>query len=814
MEGVTADDIEDGDLTSKVQIVSNSYKEGSIGKFEVTYRVTDSDGNITEKKSYVTVYENLNISKSKYGEFNTLNEYNEKFKIPVASVSNNGGNYGSSGISYAIDGNINTHFETGKPNSDSFKNEVIFDFDETVEIDKIAYGARRGGKGFATSFEIYVSEDTTGDDFVLAGVGNYNNGNYNDVIEIDITKTSAKRVKFKFVEANGAWASIGEISFYREDIVANKVNNELFTDSTKTKVSEKYNTLEKLSILEEEVKNHPAGSLFEEDLNKAKELILSKYPIINVDNAVSTKLGVEINLNEGFSASDVEDGDLTNSVQVSGNVNFNKTGKYDVTYTVVDSHGNKTSKVKTIYVVDMENYNYLSDIEWRSANASYGQVKKDISVSSNTLRLTDESGNIVSYEKGIGAHSTSTIVYDLTKGDYGYFSTFVGVDRQMYGTVGSVSFEVYLDGNKVYDTGVMNSKDSQKYIEVDVAGHNELKLVVTDGKNGNGSDHGTLGDAKLYSVNGNSTEINRENLDSLIETINSLNEEKYTSESFESLKNILDRVNNSLSDGYNQKEIDDLYSLLNEGYESLVKVTDYKELESILDRAKNIDKALYTEDTVKALESIMERCSIAIENKTSTQEEVNILIKEINTAIENLRESIDLSEIVTIPDKYLKEVIKDTLNLSSDTITVGDMYNLTTLTSQRPISDLRGLEYAKNLENIDISYSEIQDISSLKELKNISIKNGCIAAGMASETNEKVVINENILDINGKKLYPKEIRITNKAESFLVDIESNLNNGVIEIGGDCIKSGTNSIVLTYENIDRTFQTQTLYMIRK
>ena len=725
MEGVTAKDTEDGDLTSKVEIVSNTYKEGSLGKFEVTYRVSDSDGNITEKKSYVTVYENLNVYKSKYGEFDTLNKYNEEFKIPVVSVSNNGGNYGSSAISYAIDGNINTHFETGKPNSDSFKNEAIFDLGETVEIDKIAYAARRGGKGFATSFEIYVSEEASGDNFVLAGTGSYNSGNYNDVIEIDITKTSTRRVKFKFVEANQSWASIGEMCFYKEDTVANKVNNELFTDSTKTEVSEKYNTLEKLSILEEEVKHHPGSSLFEEDLNKAKELILSKYPTLNVDNAVSTKLGVEINLNEGFSASDTKDGDLTSSVQILGDVNFKKSGKYDVTYTVVDSNGNKTTKVKTVYVVDMENYDYVSDIDWRSANTSYGQVRKDISVSSNTLRLTDESGNIVNYEKGIGAHSTSTITYDLTKGDYGYFSTFVGVDRQMYGTVGSISFEIYLDGEKVYDTGVMNSKDPQKYIEVDVAGHSELKLVVTDGGNGNGSDHGTFGDTKLYSVSSDSTEINRENLDSLIETINSLNKENYTSKSFENLKNILGRVNEALSDGYNQNEIDELYSLLNEGYKALVKATDYSNLESSLNTAKSIDKSLYTEESITNLENVIEKCNIALESKTSTQEEVEALVQEINKAIENLQERVDLSQAVTVSDSYLKEAIKDELSLLEDTITLGDMEKLTTLTSDSPISNLDGIQYAKNLENININYSEVSDISSLKELKSlksISIK--------------------------------------------------------------------------------------------
>lgn len=58
--------------------------------------------------------------------------------------------------------------------------------------------------------------------------------------------------------------------------------------------------------------------------------------------------------------------------------------------------------------------------------------------------------------------------YDLTDKDYVYFSSYVGVDRQMHNTVGSVSFEVYVDGEKKFDSGLMTSKESMKYLEVDI----------------------------------------------------------------------------------------------------------------------------------------------------------------------------------------------------------------------------------------------------------------------------------------------------------------------------------------------------------
>ena len=149
----------------------------------------------------------------------------------------------------------------------------------------------------------------------------------------------------------------------------------------------------------------------------------------------------------------------------------------------------------------MEDYKYLTEYDWKSAKSGWGTIRKDKSVSNNVLRLTNEEGEGISYDRGIGTHATSTIIYDLSDKDYSYFTSFVGVDRAMYGSVGSISFEVYVDGEKQFDSGIMNSKDAMKYVEVDINGAKELKLVVTDGGNGIGSDHATWGDAKLHYAN-------------------------------------------------------------------------------------------------------------------------------------------------------------------------------------------------------------------------------------------------------------------------------------------------------------------------
>jgi len=68
------------------------------------------------------------------------------------------------------------------------------------------------------------------------------------------------------------------------------------------------------------------------------------------------------------------------------------------------------------------------------------------------------------------------------------FTADVGIDDEV-GPRGKVVFQVYLDGVKAYDSGVMKGKDSAKRVDVDITGKQELRLVVTDAGNGIHFDH-------------------------------------------------------------------------------------------------------------------------------------------------------------------------------------------------------------------------------------------------------------------------------------------------------------------------------------
>lgn len=475
-------------------------------------------------------------------------------------------------------------------------------------------------------------------------------------------------------------------------------------------------------------------------------------PELTIPKSVSTKVGEAIDLNQEYSAIDAEDGDITDKVQVTGKVNFNKTGKYQITYKVIDSDGNEIVKTRTIAVVNMNDYSYLTDYDWESTKNSYAAPKKDISISNNALRLTDESGKVVSFERGIGSHSNSTITYDLTDKDYAYFSSYVGVDRQMYGTVGSVTFEVYVDGEKKFDSELMTSKETMKYLEVDINGAKELKLVVTDGGNGNGSDHATWGDTKLHFAN----------------------------------------------------EIQ----------------VDYKELEALVETAKAYERDKYTEESFGVLEEALNKAKDMLSDKVNTQDEINSMIAELNGAIYNLEENVDLDEVITIKDKMLKDSIKEELNLSSDDVTIGDMYKLKELSaSDKRISSLEGLEYAKNLELLDISYNEVKDLSPLKNLKKLTNLNAnfqIITEGMLYAKDNRITLDYKVLNRNGEKLKPKQIVIKSNRSTELVDLSLDElvdENGVISFDISNFDKYLHSMYLVYEDENNNFLTQSLYMFQ-
>jgi hypothetical protein len=158
--------------------------------------------------------------------------------------------------------------------------------------------------------------------------------------------------------------------------------------------------------------------------------------------------------------------------------------------------GTKSDMVTGTVIATAPGATFVSDLSPVSATSGYGPVEEDRSNGGlaagdgNTITL-----NGAAYTKGLGVHSTSSVVYNLA-GGYQSFLADVGVDDEC-GTAGSVVFRVFVDGVKRFDSATMTGASATKTVSVNTTGKNQLRLVVADAGDGRACDHADWAAARL-----------------------------------------------------------------------------------------------------------------------------------------------------------------------------------------------------------------------------------------------------------------------------------------------------------------------------
>ncbi len=120
---------------------------------------------------------------------------------------------------------------------------------------------------------------------------------------------------------------------------------------------------------------------------------------------------------------------------------------------------------------------FLSDMAWTHMHSGRGlPVTLDHRLGRNAPSIKVGGKT---YEKGLGTQAWSDVRYYLG-GACTRFSADIGIDDAVEDG-GSVTFQVWGDGKKLYESGVMTGRMGPESISVDVSGTDELQLVVTNG---------------------------------------------------------------------------------------------------------------------------------------------------------------------------------------------------------------------------------------------------------------------------------------------------------------------------------------------
>lgn len=136
---------------------------------------------------------------------------------------------------------------------------------------------------------------------------------------------------------------------------------------------------------------------------------------------------------------------------------------------------------------------WVSDLQWLEARAAYPPVR-DLNNYGEPLSV-----NGVTYPKGLWLDSGFVEYY--LGGWSGRLVADLGIDdaiaRRFGPTLGSVTFEVWLDGAQVFDSGLVTGASDTVHLDVPVPGAQVLRLVVTDGGDGRSYDWGDWAGAQL-----------------------------------------------------------------------------------------------------------------------------------------------------------------------------------------------------------------------------------------------------------------------------------------------------------------------------
>ncbi|PWD51678.1 hypothetical protein C8046_14515 [Serinibacter arcticus] len=138
----------------------------------------------------------------------------------------------------------------------------------------------------------------------------------------------------------------------------------------------------------------------------------------------------------------------------------------------------------------------LSDIGWQSASSGYLTTSRDQTVDGKPLQVVSSGTDTVTFEKGLGVHANSSVVYDLTNRSYATLAGTAGVGRNASQDGNLFVFSILVDGEEVWSSGQVRRSTPAKPFELDIAGAARLELRMTAVAS-NSHGHGVWGSARL-----------------------------------------------------------------------------------------------------------------------------------------------------------------------------------------------------------------------------------------------------------------------------------------------------------------------------
>ena len=167
---------------------------------------------------------------------------------------------------------------------------------------------------------------------------------------------------------------------------------------------------------------------------------------LNGNNSITILRGEEYN-ELGYTASDNYDGDITDIVEVTSDIDNSKVGKYTVTYSVTDTSNNSTSVNRIIYVKEPKKVVVVSNTEEKVAKVEVKPINNNINTITKN-KFTSNGFYIEGYKSGENTYKL------ILSGDEEYTFDLTSIGNNKYSgnidllSVNNGTYKVYIDNGE------------------------------------------------------------------------------------------------------------------------------------------------------------------------------------------------------------------------------------------------------------------------------------------------------------------------------------------------------------------------------
>lgn len=452
--GVSATDIEDGDLTGALQVVTDTVDSFNHGVYYVDYRVSDSQGNTTDLRKVVLVNDGNYVIGSSHIIYAT------DFTLTVSQVDTSdagiiedasAAHYSKTTGDRLADVDMTIDSGTYTNVADVYDIEFVSDFDATAvttikatvsignvpELNVPAFVEVNVGDEFNPLTGV-TATDVEDDDITLGVIYTGNVDTSVDgvnVLEYKIKDSDGNEVvKSSVVLVNDGTYIVGDVYIITANDFTKRVS-QVDTSEAAITIDADYRLYSKQTGLLQSIDtviatggytdtpgDYQISFTVQGDSVATREItakvIGGEIPTITGIDFVEINVGDTFDSLAGVEALDEEDGDITSKLRLSGNVNVNVAGIYKKTYTIEDSDRNVVEETRIIVVNDGR---YKVTTNYIIKAKDYTVLISDVDTSDNGIV---EDANFTIYDKATG---DETNPWPVVTGDKGAYTNELGI---------------------------------------------------------------------------------------------------------------------------------------------------------------------------------------------------------------------------------------------------------------------------------------------------------------------------------------------------------------------------------------------------